>query len=132
VDIISRRPEKSYRNVEFVDAVTFSQKIVSRDDLWCREIDRRRPYNLTADQIVEAVKAREAAGKDFIIWAGHGTAVYFPLSTFERVIAAAPQHLSGFIFAELESVEEPMQKVVKEIILPLFCRSRMSAKPGAR
>jgi outer membrane protein assembly factor BamB len=117
--IISRRPAQDYPNVDFVDAVTFSQKIVSRQEVWCHEIDRRRPYNLTADEIVAAVKVREAAGKDFIIWAGHGTAVHFPLSTFERVIKAAPRHLTGFIFAEMESVDESMQKVVNEIIQPL-------------
>ena len=117
--IISQRPAQSYQNINFVDAVTLSQTIVSRDELWCKDVDRRRSHALTADQVVQTVAAREATGKDFILWAGHGTAMYLPLATFERVIKAAPRHLTGFIFAEMESVDKHMQEVVKKIILPL-------------
>ena len=119
VEIISQRPGEVYRNIDFLDAATFSQKIVSPDETWSRVTDKRRPYNLTAEQIEEGARRRESAGRDFVIWAGHGTEMYFPLGTFQRVIQAAPRHLRGFIFAEMERTDDKMAAVVKEIILPL-------------
>ncbi len=70
--------------------------------------------------------ARENATKDFIVWAGHGHAVHFPLTTFSRLVEASPRHLWGFEFAELEGVDEHMAEVVQEILLPLaeLCRAR--------
>ena len=37
----------------------------------------------------------------------------------ERVLQAAPRHLYGFEFAEMEGVDAEMQEVVERIILPL-------------
>lgn len=75
----------------------------------------RRPMHPLFHHVHRRVAAREAAGRNFLLWAGHGEAMYLPLRTFERVIEAAPRHLIGFIFAEMESVDEHMQQVVKEI-----------------
>jgi lambda-carrageenase len=118
--VISPNPLNiDYQNISFNEAITLSQKIENRDELWCKSMDQRRLYNLSADEIVNLIKVKEAAGKDFVIWAGHGSAMHFPLSTFERIIRAAPKHLQGFIFAEMTSVNEHMQEVVTKIILPL-------------
>lgn len=125
VDVISRPPEQTFPHLNFIRAATLSQKIESRDHVWSKEIDRRRRYDLEADEIVARVEALEAAGQDFVLWAGHGAAIYFPWRTFERVIKAAPRRLRGFVFAEMERVDAHMQQVVEEIILPLaeLCRA---------
>ena len=39
---------------------------------------------------------------------------YLPLATMERVIKAAPKHLVGFIFAEMESVDQHMRALVPD------------------
>jgi lambda-carrageenase len=113
-----------FENVSFIKVITLSQQIGLRDELWCKEIDRRRSYDLSAAELNEIVLEHESSGQDFVIWAGHGTRIYFPLSSFERAIKSAPNHLKGFIFAEMESSDQHMQDIVSEIILPLaeLCR----------
>lgn len=118
--IIGRRPEGAqYRRLHFVDNVTLSQKVENCAEVWCRSTDRRQRYDLSADQIVKIARDREAAGRDFLIWSGHGHAVFMPLATMERVLQAAPRHFYGFEFAEMEGVDAEMQEVVDRIILPL-------------
>jgi len=125
VTVLARQPEgATYRHLTFIRGVTLSQKYENRDELWNRDIDRRRRYNLTADEIVEAAKRMEAAGRGFVVWSGHGHAVHMPLSTFKRMIEAAPEHLWGLEFAEMEGVDNHMQEVVEQILLPVarLCR----------
>lgn len=118
--VIAQEPrERNFQNLTFVKSITLSQKIENREELWCKETDRRRQYNSTAEDLVKIVEKYESEGQNFIIWAGHGSAVYFPLSTFERIIKAAPEHLTGFIFAEMESIDKHTQEVAANIILPL-------------
>jgi len=125
VTVLSRRPQGAlYKNVTFLRGVTLSQKYNNRDELWNRDIDRRRRYNLTANEIVETVKRMEAADRGFTVWSGHGHATHMPLSTFKRVIKAGPEHLWGLEFAEMEGVDDHMQEVVEQILLPVarLCR----------
>ncbi|MBK7930947.1 MAG: PQQ-binding-like beta-propeller repeat protein [Bryobacterales bacterium] len=110
---------RAYRNVRFVDRITLSQKADGCAEVWCRERDKRLPYTMTPDEIVARVRQMEAAGQDFLIWAGHGLAAYMPLSTMERILEAAPKHLYGFEFAELEGVDDGMRELVEQIIYPL-------------
>jgi hypothetical protein len=127
--IISPTPEgKAYKNISFNTAITLSQKIEDRNELWCKVRDPRRLYNYSADEIVKIIADKEAQGKDFVIWAGHGSEMHFPLSTFERVIKVAPKHLKGFIFAEMTSVEDHMQEIVRKMILPLAEMCKQSGK----
>ncbi|MFC1712246.1 PQQ-binding-like beta-propeller repeat protein [Candidatus Poribacteria bacterium] len=131
VEIISRRPaNRDYQSLKFIRGMALSQKFENRDELWCRDIDRRRKYDKTADEIVDIVKQAEARGQDFVIWSGHGHAVHMPLSTLEQVLMAAPEHLWGFEFAEMEGVDEHMQEVVEQILLPLaeLCRKHGGKK----
>jgi hypothetical protein len=83
---------------------------------------------MSADEIINMVKKYEESGTDFVIWAGHGTAVHFPLSTFDSVISAGPKHLKGFIFAEMEGVTDHMQEVVESILLPVAELCKVSGK----
>jgi hypothetical protein len=127
VTVIAReQTDHRYQHLKFVSSVTWSQKFTDRSELWCRDIDQRKRYDMTADQIVAAAAKLEGEGRDFILDAGHGHAIHFPLSTFERILAAAPRHLWGFSFAEVEGVDELMQEVVERILLPVaeLCRAR--------
>ena len=118
--VIGRRPEgREYARLRFVENVTLSQKFEKCAEVWCRSTDQRQRYDLSADEIVKAAREREAAGRNFLIWSGHGHAVFMPLSTMERVLQAAPRHFYGFEFAEMEGVDEEMQAVVDRVILPL-------------
>jgi len=125
IAVIAQRPENSsYKHIRFVTHILLTQKIENPKELWSRNTDRRQKYNLTADEIVETARQWEADGEDFMITAGHGAAVYFPLTTMQRVLDAAPKHLYGFEFSEMV-VNEEMQQVVDNIIVPLaeLCRS---------
>ena len=127
IAVISRkRANGKYRRLASVAPVTWSQQFTDRKELWCQEIDGRRRYDMTVDQIAAASKKEETAGRDFLVLSGHGGAVHFPLSTFERMLEAAPRHLWGFEFAEMGGVEEHMQEVVEKILLPLaeLCHQR--------
>lgn len=108
-----------FRHVAFARSITLTQKVDDPKALWCRERDRRMPYKQTAEELVKLIAEKEAAGENTLIWAGHGNAVYFPLSTFEKLLQAGPRHLKGFVFAEMEGIEAHTQEIVETIILPL-------------
>ena len=110
---------RKYRNVRFVQQITLAQKFERCEEVWCRETDRRQSYSMTADEIVAAARDKEAAGEDFLIFAGHGLATFMPLATMERVLQAAPRHFYGFLFAEMQGVDHRMREVVETIISPL-------------
>ncbi|MCL4402808.1 MAG: hypothetical protein M1436_09130 [Acidobacteria bacterium] len=129
--VIATRPEgAAYRHLRFIDHLTLSQKIENPGELWRRSTDKRQKYKLTADEIVNTAREMEAKGRDFLIWSGHGHAVYMPLSTMERILQAASRHFYGFEFAEMKSVDDEMQQVVEQIVLPLaeLCRSHGNRK----
>jgi outer membrane protein assembly factor BamB len=113
-----------FKRVEFARSITLSQKVANPNELWCRERDRRMPYKDTADELVKTITDKETKGENTLVWAGHGDAIYFPLSTFERLMNAGPKHLKGFVFAEMEGINESTREVVEKILLPLaeLCR----------
>jgi len=118
--VVGKQPAgSSYEHVAFVSQVTLSEKYENRDELWCRYLDRRRKYDHTADEIIAIARRKEQAGEDFIVWAGHGRAVYMRPQTLKRMLDAAPGHLQGFLFAEMEQVDRDMREVVRRILLPL-------------
>ena len=120
IDVLGKKPSgRDYQHLRFISGRTLSQKYDRQNELWNRAIDRRRRYDLTADEIVAVAREMELRGEDFVIWAGHGHAVHFPLSTFQRIFEAAPKHLFGFEFAEMEGVDPEMQEVVRKILLPV-------------
>lgn len=118
------RPKGQYRNVRFVFHEMLSQKIENKEEIWCRHVDGRRKYDLSADQIVAQVREWEAHGRDFVIGSAHSIAIYMPLSTFERVLQAAPKHLWGFELSEMEGLTDQMREAVEQIVFPLadLCR----------
>jgi hypothetical protein len=92
--VLSSAPQdRDYQSLRFVCKHRWTQKYEDRDELWCRDIDHRWRYDMTADDIVAAAAAQEAKGRPFVLWAGHGHRVFFPLSTFRRIVQAAPKTL---------------------------------------
>ncbi len=125
VAVLSSTPvNREYRSLRFVRSCLWTQQYHDRDELWCRDIDRRWRYEMTADEIEAAAAKREAEGQPFLLWAGHGHAIFYPLSTFQRIVKAAPTTLWGFEFAEMEGVDSQMQEVMEQLILPVaeLCR----------
>jgi hypothetical protein len=118
------KDSSGFRHVEFARSITLSQKVANPAELWCRERDRRMAYKDTADDLVRIMAEKEAAAENVLVWAGHGNAFFFPLPTFERLLKAAPKHLKGFVFAEMEGTNEHTGQVVEQIIFPLaeLCR----------
>jgi len=111
VTVLGRKPEdRDYRSLWFVRKLLWSQQYGKRDELWCRDIDGRCKYNMTADEIVARAREQEASGRRFLVWSGHGHALYFPLTTFRRIVEAAPRALWGFEFAEMEGVDSKLTK----------------------
>lgn len=128
--VIGRPADRADRHVRSVRYITLSQKVEDPDAFWCREQDKRQKYDMTAEEIIAAAQRQEAAGEDFVVWAGHGTAAFMPLETMQAVLRAAPQRCFGFAFAEMEKSDERMAAVVGDILAPLArsCREHGRAK----
>jgi len=120
VSLSASKPKgATFDNLQFSSHLLLSEEYGDRSELWCRNIDKRRKYNMTSDEILSLVRAKEANGEDFLIIAGHGTAFYISPETMEKVLLVAPKHFHGFLFTEMEHVDSAMQEVVIKIIFPL-------------
>ena len=50
----------------------------------------------------------EAQGQPFTFWAGHGNdPFYIQIETLEQILEAAPNTCYGFVYAEMDNVEDP-------------------------
>ena len=120
VTITAAKPKGiTFDNINFGTRLMTSEKYGDRSELWCRDIDTRLDYNMTSDEIIKLVKEREDRGEDFTVVAGHGSAFYMRPATLEKILLAAPKHLNGFLFGEMENVDSNMQEVVAKLLLPL-------------
>ena len=73
--------------------------------------DRRMQYNLTQDEIVALAKEMEAKGQPFTAWTGHGNDPFITsLETMLKVLEVAPNTCYGFIYAEMDNVDDPRVK----------------------
>ncbi len=118
-NLLANKPGKPFTHLQFSSQVLWSEEYGNRTGLWCRDIDERRKYNMTSDQILGLVREKENKGEDFTIIAGHGTAFYLSPKTMEKILMLAPEHFHGFIFTEMEHVDADMQEVVGKILFPL-------------
>lgn len=119
VGVDGTKPSKNYDHLYFSTSPYRLQKITNPNDLWCKVVDSRFEYKYTQEELVQYVKDKEAKKEDFYLMAGHGTAMYMPLETMEKAIAAGPNHLRGFICAEFQSIDSRMELLVQYIINPL-------------
>ncbi|GAA3617298.1 hypothetical protein Q4Q39_00395 [Flavivirga amylovorans] len=70
--------------------------------------DRRKKYDLSREDIIEKAKQKEEANEPFVIWAGHGNDPFYTrIETLEKILEAAPNTCYGFIYAEMDNVEDP-------------------------
>lgn len=85
VSLIAQKPQDIiFNNLQFSSFILLSEEYGDRSELWCRDIDQRRKYNKTSDEILSLVRAKENSGEDFMIIAGHGTALYISPETMEK------------------------------------------------
>lgn len=70
--------------------------------------DKRGKYQDTREAIVQMAKDFEGKGQPFTFWAGHGNdPFYIQIETLEDVLRVAPNTCYGFIYAEMDKVEDP-------------------------
>ncbi|WP_282122103.1 hypothetical protein [Algibacter mikhailovii] len=101
-------------NILFIDNRGTWAENTSRDDLvaligdQALRKDGRKKYNLSQQEIVEKAKDFEVKNKPFVIWAGHGNDPFYTrIATLEKILEVAPNTCYGFIYAEMDDVEDP-------------------------
>lgn len=100
------------------------------DPFYLEHKDKRRKYDMTAEEIIAAAAAFEANGQDFSIWAGHGKDPYMQVSTYEGILKAAPNHCKLLIFSEMETMDEDTAYFINHILVPLAdaCKEQGNTK----
>jgi lambda-carrageenase len=115
-------------SVIFGSSMTLSEVITDPTELWCKNRDSRQAYNRTTEYILNQVRSREANKQNFVMWAGHGKAIYMKPSTMAAILLEAPTYFQGFIFAEMEQTDNDMQRIVNEILVPLAEQCKVAGK----
>ena len=118
------------QHVSYVSHLVLTQK-PEPGALWSRDISAFGKYDMTADEVVEEARKWEERGWDFLVQAGHTTALHMSPETFERVLKVAPEHLWGFEFSEIgEKLDEHEQEIVEKVLLTLAeqCRQNGNKK----
>jgi len=127
-----RTPEELRQNyydgqhIRYVSHLVLTQK-PEPGALWCRDISSFGEYDMTADEIVEQARQWEEKGWDFVVQAGHTTALHMSPKTFERLLKAAPGHLWGFEFSEIgEKLDKREEEVVEKVMVNLAEQCRLN------
>ncbi|XMO85908.1 hypothetical protein AAFN75_14045 [Algibacter sp. AS12] len=70
--------------------------------------DKRGKYQDSREDIVQMARNYEAQGQPFTFWAGHGNdPFYIQIETLEQILEVAPNTCYGFVYAEMDNVEDP-------------------------
>lgn len=70
--------------------------------------DKRGKYQDSREDIVQMARDYEAEGQPFAFWAGHGNdPFYIQIETLEQILEVAPNTCYGFVYAEMDKVEDP-------------------------
>ena len=70
--------------------------------------DKRGKYKSTREEIVQMARDYEAQGQPFTFWAGHGNdPFYIQIETLEKILEVAPKTCYGFVYAEMDKVDDP-------------------------
>ncbi|MGI9481631.1 MAG: hypothetical protein ACR2OR_04645 [Hyphomicrobiales bacterium] len=132
--ITGKEPNEEVRqlngaDLEFVSLYTLSEdydraelaKVAGTEAL---KRDRRKPYNLTREAIVQRVRKYEKQGRSFTVWAGHGTdPFYLQIETLEAILEAAPTTCYGFIYAEMANTEDPRSHYFVNHYMPRLAKA---------
>ncbi len=81
-------------------------------------IDKRKPYDLSREDILNKARDHEKNNQKFTIWAGHGSDPFMlQIETIEQILKVAPNTCYGFVYAEMSHTEDPrVIHFVKEYI----------------
>ncbi|NIJ44852.1 hypothetical protein FHR24_001291 [Wenyingzhuangia heitensis] len=80
--------------------------------------DKRGKYQDSREDIVNMARTYEKQGQPFTFWAGHGNdPFYIQIETLEQILEVAPTTCRGFVYAEMDNVDDPrVVHFVKEYI----------------
>lgn len=70
--------------------------------------DKRGKYQDSREAIIQIARDYEAQGQPFTFWAGHGNdPFYIQIETLEKILEVAPNTCYGFVYAEMDNVDDP-------------------------
>ncbi|WP_303317257.1 hypothetical protein Q4Q34_01750 [Flavivirga abyssicola] len=70
--------------------------------------DKRGAYQDSREDIIQMARDFEARKQPFTFWAGHGNdPFYIQIETLEKILEVAPNTCYGFVYAEMDKVEDP-------------------------
>jgi len=70
--------------------------------------DKRGKYQDSRADIIKMAKNYEAQKQPFTFWAGHGNdPFYIQIETLEEVLKVAPTTCYGFVYAEMDNINDP-------------------------
>ncbi|WP_010136728.1 pyrrolo-quinoline quinone [Ochrovirga pacifica] len=80
--------------------------------------DKRGKYQDSRESIVNKAREYEKEGQHFTLWAGHGNdPFYIQIETLEQILQVAPTTCRGFVYAEMDNVDDPrVQHFVREYV----------------
>lgn len=110
-------------NVKFViqkspkEATERSQLVSLMGDIVLRK-DKRGKYQDTREDIIQMAQNFEKQKQPFTFWAGHGNdPFYIQIETLEKILEVAPNTCYGFVYAEMDKIEDPrVQHFIKEYL----------------
>lgn len=87
---------------------TSRSKLVAKIGEKALKKDRRGKYKDSRADIVQMAKDFESKNQPFTFWAGHGNdPFYVQIETLEKVLEVAPNTCYGFVYAEMDNVNDP-------------------------
>lgn len=106
--VIQKSPKESTDRAPLV-------AIIGKDAL---KKDKRGKYQDSREDIVNMARNYEKKGQPFTFWAGHGNdPFYIQIETLEEILKVAPKTCRGFVYAEMDKVEDPrVEHFVREYV----------------
>ncbi|WP_281990622.1 hypothetical protein [Aquimarina aggregata] len=70
--------------------------------------DKRGKYQDSREEIIQMARDFEDRKQPFTFWAGHGNdPFYIQIETLEKILEVAPNTCYGFVYAEMDRVDDP-------------------------
>ncbi|MDO7136017.1 hypothetical protein [Algibacter lectus] len=112
--VIQKSPKESTDRSHLV-------KIIGKSAL---KKDRRGKYQDSRESIIQMAKDYEAQSQPFTFWAGHGNdPFYIQIETLEQILEVAPNTCYGFVYAEMDNVEDPRVQHFVKAYLPRLAKA---------
>ncbi|MGJ8744011.1 hypothetical protein [Polaribacter sp.] len=112
--VIQKAPKESTDRAYLV-------KIIGKDAL---KKDKRGKYQDSREDIVQMARKYEKEGQPFTFWAGHGNdPFYIQIETLEQILEVAPTTCYGFVYAEMDNVDDPRVQHFVNAYLPRLAKA---------